>query len=50
MASESGSVAPIGLDQAAFERHVATASDLCPVSNALRGGVQISVNGELEEP
>jgi lipoyl-dependent peroxiredoxin len=38
-----------GLDQSAFERHVAAASDLCPVSNALRGGVHISVSGELEE-
>jgi osmotically inducible protein OsmC len=37
-----------GLDQSAFERHVAAAGDLCPVSNALRAGVQISVNGELE--
>jgi len=37
-----------GLDQSAFARHVAAAGDLCPVSNALRAGVQISVNGELE--
>ncbi len=37
-----------GLDQSGFERHVAAASDLCPVSNALRAGVQIGVHGELE--
>ncbi|MBA3806926.1 MAG: OsmC family peroxiredoxin [Solirubrobacterales bacterium] len=37
-----------GLDASAFERHVAAASDLCPVSNALRPGVKISVHGELE--
>jgi lipoyl-dependent peroxiredoxin len=37
------------LDQPAFERHVAAAGELCPVSNALRAGVQISVTGELEE-
>ena len=37
-----------GLDQPGFERHLNTASDLCPVSNALRAGVQITVNGELE--
>jgi lipoyl-dependent peroxiredoxin len=36
------------LDQAGFEHHLAAAGELCPVSNALRGGVQISVQGELE--
>lgn len=37
-----------GLDQAGLERHVNTAGDLCPVSKALRAGVQITVHGELE--
>lgn len=37
-----------GLDQERFERHLAKAQELCPVSNALRGGVQIKVSGELE--
>jgi lipoyl-dependent peroxiredoxin len=37
-----------GLDRSGFERHLNTASDLCPVSKALRAGVQITVHGELE--
>ena len=37
-----------GLDQAGFESHLNTASALCPVSKALRAGVQITVNAELE--
>jgi lipoyl-dependent peroxiredoxin len=37
-----------GLDQPGFEHHLAAAGELCPVSNALRAGVQISVHGELE--
>jgi lipoyl-dependent peroxiredoxin len=37
-----------GIDQAGFERHVNAASELCPVSKALRAGVQITVHGELE--
>jgi osmotically inducible protein OsmC len=37
-----------GLDQEHFERHLAKAWELCPVSNALRGGVKINVSGELE--
>jgi lipoyl-dependent peroxiredoxin len=36
-----------GLDAAGFEQHVARAADLCPVSNALRGNVAISVSSEL---
>ncbi|MGH2973895.1 MAG: OsmC family peroxiredoxin [Solirubrobacterales bacterium] len=38
-----------GLEQAGFEDNVARAADLCPVSNALRGNVEISVRGELGE-
>ena len=38
-----------GLDKARFERSIGRASDLCPVSNALRGNVEISVQHELEE-
>jgi organic hydroperoxide reductase OsmC/OhrA len=37
-----------GLDQPGFERHVAAASDLRPVANAMRASVQISVHSELE--
>jgi osmotically inducible protein OsmC len=37
-----------GLDQAAFEGHVSKASELCPVSNALSGNVEISARAELE--
>ncbi len=38
-----------GLEQADFEHCVGKAGDLCPVSNALRGNVEISVRSELEE-
>lgn len=37
-----------GLDQEGFERYLAKAEELCPVSNALRGGVQINVSGQVE--
>ena len=36
-----------GLDAADLERMVARAGDVCPVSNALRGNVEISVRSEL---
>jgi osmotically inducible protein OsmC len=36
------------LDPAGLEQSVAKAADLCPVSNALRGNVAISVAGQLE--
>jgi osmotically inducible protein OsmC len=38
-----------GLDKAGLQRNVAKAEDLCPVSNALRGNVAISVRDELDE-
>ncbi|PZS14608.1 MAG: osmotically inducible protein OsmC [Solirubrobacterales bacterium] len=38
-----------GLEQAGFEQQVGRAGDLCPVSNALRGNVEISVRSELEQ-
>jgi X-X-X-Leu-X-X-Gly heptad repeat protein len=37
------------LDSAGLERGVATAAELCPVSNALRGNVGITVQGEVDE-
>jgi osmotically inducible protein OsmC len=37
-----------GLDRGEFERHVKQAGELCPVSNALRGNVEITVRSELE--
>ena len=37
-----------GVDQAELEQCVGRAGDLCPVSNALRGNVEISVRSELE--
>jgi organic hydroperoxide reductase OsmC/OhrA len=37
------------LDNAGLERNVARAADLCPVSGALRGNVEISVHDELDE-
>ncbi len=37
-----------GMEQADFEEQVRRASELCPVSNALRGNVEISVQSELE--
>ena len=36
-----------GLEQASFEQTVERAAGLCPVSNALRGNVEISVQSEL---
>ena len=36
-----------GLEAAVLERMVGRAADLCPVSNALRGNVQINVQSEL---
>ena len=38
-----------GLEQADFEQHVGRAAALCPVSNALRSNVQISLQSELEQ-
>ena len=38
-----------GLDAAELERTVGLAADLCPVSNALRGNVEIGVRNELED-
>jgi lipoyl-dependent peroxiredoxin len=37
-----------GIEPAAFEQAVEHASALCPVSNALRGNVEIGVRSELE--
>jgi lipoyl-dependent peroxiredoxin len=37
-----------GIEPSGFEDQVARAADLCPVSNALRGKVKISVRSELE--
>jgi lipoyl-dependent peroxiredoxin len=36
-----------GLDAAGFEQHVARAAGLCPVSNALRDNVEISISSKL---
>jgi osmotically inducible protein OsmC len=36
-----------GLEQASFEQAVERAADLCTVSNALRGNVEISLHSEL---
>jgi lipoyl-dependent peroxiredoxin len=36
------------LGTAEFERHVAQAAALCPVSNAIRGNVEITVRSELD--
>ena len=38
-----------GLDRAGLQRNVEQAADLCPVSNALRGNVEISVRSELDD-
>jgi lipoyl-dependent peroxiredoxin len=38
-----------GLEQPDFERLLARAANLCPVSNALRGNVEISFAGELAQ-
>ncbi len=37
-----------GLEGVAFEQAVERAAGLCPVSNALRGNVEITVQSELE--
>ncbi|HLI32623.1 MAG TPA: OsmC family peroxiredoxin [Solirubrobacteraceae bacterium] len=37
-----------GIGKEQFERCLSEAAQLCPVSNALRGAVQINVSGELE--
>ena len=37
-----------GLEQEEFDESVTRAADLCPVSNALHGNVEITVHGELE--
>lgn len=37
-----------GIEPEGFKHHVARASELCPVSNALRGNVEITVNSELD--
>jgi lipoyl-dependent peroxiredoxin len=37
-----------GIERAGFEQAVERASSLCPVSNALRGNVEITVQSELE--
>jgi osmotically inducible protein OsmC len=37
-----------GLDQAAFEQAATTAEQGCPISNAIRNNVDISVNATLE--
>jgi lipoyl-dependent peroxiredoxin len=37
------------LDKAGLERNVAQVADLCPVSNALRGNVEITVHDEVDE-
>jgi osmotically inducible protein OsmC len=36
------------IDEAAFDDAVASAAALCPVSNALRGNVEISIDAALE--
>jgi lipoyl-dependent peroxiredoxin len=38
-----------GLEQADFERLLGRAGDLCPVSNALRGNVEINLASELAQ-
>jgi osmotically inducible protein OsmC len=37
-----------GLDQAGFEKAAQQAGEGCPVSNALRNNVAITVNAQLE--
>jgi osmotically inducible protein OsmC len=37
-----------GLDAARFDQIIGRAADLCPVSNALRGNVEIRVHHELD--
>ena len=38
-----------GIERAGFEQAVERAASLCPVSNALRGNVEITVHSELEQ-
>jgi osmotically inducible protein OsmC len=38
-----------GLEQAGFEQNIERAASLCPVSNALRGNVEITLHSELEQ-
>jgi osmotically inducible protein OsmC len=38
-----------GLEQTSFEQTVERAADLCPVSNALRGNVEIALKSELAQ-
>lgn len=38
-----------GIDEATFQQRVAAAAALCPVSNALRGNVEIGVSATLHE-
>ncbi len=38
-----------GLDQSEFEQHALEGERACPVSNALRGGVEIRVNAALAD-
>jgi len=38
-----------GLDEAGLGRNIAQASELCPVSNAVRGNVEITVHAEVDE-
>jgi lipoyl-dependent peroxiredoxin len=38
-----------GLDKAGLEPRIAQAADLCPVSNALRGNVEITIRDEVDE-
>jgi lipoyl-dependent peroxiredoxin len=37
------------VDEQGLERNVAKAAELCPVSNALRGNVEITVHDEVDE-
>lgn len=37
-----------GLEEEDFQRSLKKAGELCPVSNALRGAVQINLSGELD--
>ena len=38
-----------GLDQSEFEQHALEGERACPISNALRGGVEIRVNAALAD-
>jgi osmotically inducible protein OsmC len=39
-----------GIDRADFERLAEEAKDGCPISRALKGNVELSVDATLEEP